>query len=120
MSREFNSVVFVQGFESVALNDGMMYENIVSGIAPDKTIAFFVICVASLDFDVLGGCPQIIVEYTRAFNKNQLLETFIKIKGHRPHGILGRPQRTGHFVKEAYRGFEAGSPKRSHFPAVGT
>jgi hypothetical protein len=25
------------------LNGGMMYENIVSGIAPDKTIAFFVI-----------------------------------------------------------------------------
>jgi len=40
---EFNVIAFVKRFEPAPLNGGMMYENIVSGIAPDKTITFFVI-----------------------------------------------------------------------------
>ena len=40
---EFNVIAFVEGFKSASLNCGMMHENIVSGIAPDKTITFFVI-----------------------------------------------------------------------------
>jgi hypothetical protein len=40
---ELDLVTFVQGLETAALNRGMVYENIIPGIAPDETITFFVV-----------------------------------------------------------------------------
>ena len=40
---EFNLVAFIQGFETTGLNSGMVHENIIPRIAPDKTVAFFII-----------------------------------------------------------------------------
>ena len=40
---EFNLIPFIQGPETFSLNSGMVHENIIPGIAPDETVAFFVI-----------------------------------------------------------------------------
>jgi hypothetical protein len=40
---EFNVIAFIQRFEAAGLNCGMVHENIIPRIAPDKSVAFFIV-----------------------------------------------------------------------------
>jgi hypothetical protein len=40
---EFHMVAFIQRLESTGLDSGMVHENIIPGIAPDKSVAFFIV-----------------------------------------------------------------------------
>ena len=40
---EFDIVAFIKGFESLSQNSAVMHENIITGIATDETITFFVV-----------------------------------------------------------------------------
>jgi len=40
---EFNVIAFIQRFETTGLNSGMVHENIIPGIAPDESVAFFIV-----------------------------------------------------------------------------
>jgi hypothetical protein len=65
---EFYVIAFVQGFETAGLNCGMVHENIIPGIAPDKSIAFFIVkpfydalffhFSSSLHFKILRGTQE--------------------------------------------------------------
>jgi hypothetical protein len=40
---EFYVITFVQRFETTGLNSGMVHENIIPGIAPDESVALFIV-----------------------------------------------------------------------------
>ena len=40
---EFHVIAFVQRLETTGLDSGMVHENIIPGIAPDKSVAFFIV-----------------------------------------------------------------------------